>query len=316
MALAVIVILFLGAQDGVAVGIQFRLGAATPAAAAGRGGHVHLIERGAVHFVIAVERAAEGRLEVDHVAQQDVFVEKFVTPDGDGLKRQRAFAEARDHRVAAGLDPLGDGNLALARQKFDRPHLAQIHADRIIGAVERFSRGADNGNFARGGGFHQFARDLTLLGLVILDDVDPHFRQHRHHVFDLFGGDLFRRKHGVELFIGDVAALARIGDHLLDRGLAHVERDVGFLLFGLRVVSVFECHGCSSGAGADANRSGCFESITRITVGERVRTVILSQSLGIVRVSCGARGGRSGCCRTLFGPLRVPPCPARRHWRK
>ena len=47
------------------------------------------------------------------------------------------FAEAGDHGLAAGLDALGDGDLALAREQLDRAHLAEIHADRIVGAVGR-----------------------------------------------------------------------------------------------------------------------------------------------------------------------------------
>ena len=35
-------------------------------------------------------------------------------PDSDGLKGQRAFAQARNHGVATSLDPLGDGNFAFA----------------------------------------------------------------------------------------------------------------------------------------------------------------------------------------------------------
>ena len=52
------------------------------------------------------------------------------------LEGQRAFAHAADHHVAAGLDALGDGDLALAGQQLDRAHLAQIHAHRIVGAAD------------------------------------------------------------------------------------------------------------------------------------------------------------------------------------
>src|SRR3546814_3101808 len=33
-------------------------------------------------------------------------------------------------------DALGDGDLALAGEQFDGAHLAQIHADRVVGAVD------------------------------------------------------------------------------------------------------------------------------------------------------------------------------------
>ena len=92
--------------------------------------------------------AGIGRFEIDDVAQQDLAFVELVAPDDDGLEGQRAFAEARDHRLAAGLDALGDGDFALARQQLDRAHLAQIHAHRIVGAVGRLllgGRGGDGG---------------------------------------------------------------------------------------------------------------------------------------------------------------------------
>ena len=81
--------------------------------------------------------AGIGRFEIDDVAQQNLAVVQFVAPDDDGLEGQRAFAEPGDHRLAAGLDALGDGDFALARQQLDRAHLAQIHAHGIVGAVGR-----------------------------------------------------------------------------------------------------------------------------------------------------------------------------------
>jgi hypothetical protein len=125
----VVLVVILGAHQRVAVGVQLGLGAGAPCAAR-RGRDIDAFQIGAHQFVIAIQRPAKGGLQIDHVAQQDVFGQKFVAPDRDGLERQRAFAEARDHRVAPGLDPLGDGDLAFAAQQFDRTHLAQVHADR------------------------------------------------------------------------------------------------------------------------------------------------------------------------------------------
>ena len=59
-----------------------------------------------------------------------------VVPGDDRLEGQRALAQPADHHVAAGLDALGDGDLALARQQLDAAHLAQVHADRVVGAAE------------------------------------------------------------------------------------------------------------------------------------------------------------------------------------
>jgi hypothetical protein len=48
-------------------------------------------------------------------AQQDFFFIELAAPDDDCLEGERALAQAGDHGVPAGLDALGDGNLALAR---------------------------------------------------------------------------------------------------------------------------------------------------------------------------------------------------------
>jgi hypothetical protein len=196
-----VVVVILG--DGVAVRVQFRLVLGL------LGGFGVGIGDGRHHrFVVVLAHAtAEGGVEVDDVAQQDVLVEKFVAPDGDRLEGQRAFAKARDHRVASGLDPLGDGDLALAAQQFDRPHLAQVHAHRVVGAVELLGLGRGDGHLAAGGRFDHLGRALLLaviLGFLVLDDVDAHFAEHRHHVLDLLGADLIGRKDGVELVVGDV----------------------------------------------------------------------------------------------------------------
>src|SRR5690606_29716653 len=78
-----------------------------------------------------------GSFEVDDLTQQDPAFVEFVAPDDDGLEGERAFAQARDHRLAAGLDALGDGDFAFARQKLHRTHFAQIHAHGIVGSVCR-----------------------------------------------------------------------------------------------------------------------------------------------------------------------------------
>ena len=118
------------------------------------GTEIDAFEIGTDEFIFAVERAAEGGLKVDHVAQEDVFGQKFVAPDDDGLEGERAFAEACDHRLAAGLDALGDRDLALARQKLHRAHLAQVHAHGVVGALGRLGAGGGGGgsNGTRGSG--------------------------------------------------------------------------------------------------------------------------------------------------------------------
>ena len=201
-----------------------------------------------VHVVLGVGAGVSG-FEIDDVAKEDLSFVEFIAPDDDGLEGQRAFAEARDHRLAAGLDAFGDRDFAFARQQFHRAHLAQIHADGIVGAL------AGLGLLDFGDGL---LRDLDKLvvgvvGLVFLflvgvglfgfRDVDAHVREHRHDVLDLFGRGGVGGQHFVELIEGHEAALLGLLDHLLDRGIGQVEqrrRRVGrILLRGVRCLVVF-----------------------------------------------------------------------------
>ena len=148
---------------------------------------------------------------------------QLVAPHHDGFEGQGAFAQAADHGVAAGLDALGDGDLALARQQLDRAHLAQVHAHRIVGAVVGLGLGGldDGGLFAHG----DFAAALAVAGVLFgLDDVDAHLRQHGQGVFDLLGGDFLGGQDLVQLVHGDVAAGLGLLDELLDAGVGEVEQ--------------------------------------------------------------------------------------------
>src|SRR6266481_1416271 len=168
-----------------------------------------------------------GRIEVDDVAQQHLPLVELVAPDDDGLEGERALAQAGDHRFAAGLDALGNGDLALARQKLHRAHFAQIHAHRIIRALGRLlglGLGRDllldlDQLAALALALDLFlgllARLLALFARLLgLDDVDAHLAEHREDILDLLGIDLFRQR--VDLIIGDVAALLSGADELLD----------------------------------------------------------------------------------------------------
>ena len=163
-------------------------------------------------------------------AAASAFVEG-VRPFDDRVEGDRAFAQAPDHRVAAGLDALGDGDLALAAEQFDRAHLAQVHADRVVGAVDGFLLG--RGGRARAAvveridlllGLGLFSSSSSSSELVVLDDVDAHLADRGHDVLDLLGRHLVLRKRLVELVIGDDAALLGAGDQLLDRRVVEVDQ--------------------------------------------------------------------------------------------
>ncbi len=173
--------------------------------------------------------AAIGRVEIDDVAQQHLaFVERVAPFDqrGDG---QRVLADAADHHLAAGLDALGDRDLTLAREQLDRAHLAQIHAHGIVGAADvvLIDIAARLGLAILGFGLGR------LLALLAFDQIDAEFGQHAHRVFDLLRRHLVLRQCGVQLVIGQVAALLAAGHHLLDRdGNRIEERCLGHILAG------------------------------------------------------------------------------------
>ncbi len=145
-------------------------------------------------------------------------------PRNDSAEGQRAFAQAADHLVPAGLDALGDRDFAFTRQQFDRTHFAQVHAHRVIGAAQAFGIDVTGGRFLAlafflggvvalgfGGG-----RGFGFVVVLVLDNLHAHFRQGRHHVLDLFGGHLVLWQDGVEFVESDVTAFLAAGDQFLD----------------------------------------------------------------------------------------------------
>jgi len=210
------------------------------------GGTVNVcgVSDGGFFFFVFTHLIAKRGLKINHVTQQNVFGQKFVAPDGDRLKCQRALAEAGDHCVSAGFDPFGNRNFAFTAQQFDAAHLAQVHAYRIVRTVQLFRRGRPKGHFAVGRRcvHHGGRLQLFVFGFFVFDNVDAHFGQHRHHVFDLFRTHLIRGQNLIQLIIRNIAFFPRLSDHLFDGGLTHIERNFGVLIGGLLVVVIFGGH--------------------------------------------------------------------------
>ncbi len=202
-----------------------------------RAGNPRLTGHAGVRHALHGIRPGVGRLQVDDVAQEHFSFVEFVAPDDDRLEGQRALAQARDHRLAAGLDALGDRDFALAREQFDRAHFAQIHAHRVVGALARLRLLGFGDGFLRD--LDEVAARLIVVVVVLafflagflgLDDVDAHLVEHREHVLDLLRSHFLGGKDAVELLVGHIAALLGILDHLPDGGIRKVEqRAVGAL---------------------------------------------------------------------------------------
>jgi len=128
-------------------------------------------------------RAGIGGFKVDDVAQQDVAFVQFIAPDDNCLEGQRVFAQAGNHCFATGFNPFGDGNFALAGEKFHRAHFAQVHANRVIGTVGGFALlGFYDGFFA---GFDEIGTFDLFFCFFFFHHIDAHVGKHGHGVFNL-----------------------------------------------------------------------------------------------------------------------------------
>ena len=169
--------------------------------------------------------AGIGRFEIDDVAQEDLALVELVAPDDDGLEGERALAQAGDHGLAAGLDALGNGDLALAREQLHRAHLTQIHAYGIVGALGRLlGLGLGRDLLLDLDQFAALAFRL-LVGLLALPFLVRGRLLGLDHVcedvLDLLGIDLLRGQDRVDLVMGDVVGGA---DELLDGRIRQVGR--------------------------------------------------------------------------------------------
>ncbi len=189
------------------------------------------------------------------------------------MECQRAFAKPQNHRIAASLDALGNRNFAFTRQQLNRAHFAQVHANRVIGAVQLFSIRTTKDNITR-------ARDsgnsgaafwiVGLFGFFFLGHLNAHLGQHRHDVLNLVGGHLLRRQNRVQLIVSDVATFTGVRDHLFDCGLGHIEADIAVLVV-LTVVVIFRGH------------AGLLQEVKRIKVIRMIRFQTNQPVFGVIR---------------------------------
>ena len=175
--------------------------------------------------------AAIGRVEIDDVAQQHLaFVERVAPADAaraivSGLSQMPPIIISRpaSMRLAIAISPSRDNS---STEPISRRYI------RTGSSVRPMS----SSTIAAGLALAVLGLGLgRLLALLALDDVDAELGQHRHRVLDLLRGHLVRRQRGVQLVIGQVAALLAARHHLLDRGGDRVEqRRFGRLLPGFR----------------------------------------------------------------------------------
>ena len=93
---------------------------------------------------------------------------------------------------------------------------------------------------------------FAVLGLLTFNDLNAHLGEIGHHVFDLLGRILVRRKDGVQFIERDVTTLLALGDQALDGSRLHIEQ-IGFgVLF--------------SGSGLGSGWLGCHRSAVSVEI--------------------------------------------------
>src|SRR5277367_6134244 len=138
------------------------------------------------------------------------------------LDDDRRARDGLHHDELAALDALGDGDFAFAGEQRDGAHLAQVHANGVVGFFERARSQIQVAvgfvcvflgvTFAGHGGHFDGTRGFGR-GLILVNFNAVAFKC-REKVVDFFRGMHFRRKGIVYFVIQQVAALFADGDEL------------------------------------------------------------------------------------------------------
>ena len=143
-------------------------------------------------------------------AALEVFAHGDDLANDDRRTRQRL-----EHAQLAALDALGDFDFAFAREQRNGAHLAQVHADGIVGFFQRAGREVELDVFA---GFHVALVELVESAgrLRTFEDIDALAADGGHQIVEIVGRlDVVRDK-VVHLVVGEVALLFSHIDQFLN----------------------------------------------------------------------------------------------------
>ena len=132
------------------------------------------------------------------------------------FRDQRRARDRLDDRQLAALDPAGDLDFAFARQQRHGAHLAQVHAHRVVGLVERAGRQVE---LQLLGAFGRPVNQLDVVAQVFLigvDDFDAGAAEGIEEVVELVGRRNLRRQEFVHLVVEEVALFLADVDELPD----------------------------------------------------------------------------------------------------
>ena len=129
------------------------------------------------------------------------------------LRDERRARDRLDDGELAALDAPRDLDFALAREQRHGAHLAQVHADRIVGLVERARREIELELF---GAFGRAVDRLVVphVLLVGVDDFDAGAAEGVEQVVELVGRGDLRRQQLVHLVVQQVALFLADVDEL------------------------------------------------------------------------------------------------------
>src|SRR6185503_3381191 len=149
--------------------------------------------------------------EDNQLADRPIAGAQLVAHDEDALGDGRRARDRLDHRQLAPLDALGDGHLALAREQGYGAHLTEIHADRIVGLIERARGEVELGAILRAVAIEVLVGAVRLVGI---DDFDSGAAEGIEQVIEILRGGDLRREHLVDLVVEQVTLLFTDGDQL------------------------------------------------------------------------------------------------------
>ena len=158
---------------------------------------------------------------------------------GDSQRPAIIVSRPASMRLAMAISPSRDSS---STEPISRRYMRTGSSVRSVGSLAVLVATAVVGRSATSvpSSFSSSSASSASSDLVGLDDVDAHLVEHRHDVLDLLGRGGVRGEDLVELVDGDIAALLRGLDHLLDGGIGKVEqRPVGGLRRGFRRLFVF-----------------------------------------------------------------------------
>src|SRR5262245_27534217 len=182
-----------------------------------------------LHLLRALDDALVGDLLVveDHQLADGALAGVQLVAEEDLLLRdQRRAGDGLDDGELAALDAACDLDLAFAREQRHGAHLAQVHAHRVVGLVERAGREVELelfGAFLRPIDRFDIVAQVLLIGI---DDLDAGAAERVEQIVELVGGRDLRREELVDFVVEEVALFLADVNELPDFVVLFLDRQV------------------------------------------------------------------------------------------